>query len=409
MPALQERPSTKVGSLEMDGPAPKPALPPGGASPFLTRPPLPWPAQPARLRVMAHWSDASTSPLAHPAPGAAPVGAGATANPLAGRNFYLDPHTDASRQAAAWRGARPDDAAQMDKIANTPQATWLNGDNKNVELDVHKQAEAAKAQGTVPVFVAYNIPNRDTGQYSAGGVDDSATYKAWVDKVAAGIKGDPAVVILEPDALAQADKLPPAQREERYAMMRNAVATLKKVGATVYLDAGNPEYKQPADMAQRLQSAGVAGADGFALNTSNFFTTESNVAYGTAVSSQIGGKHFVIDTSRNGLGPTADRQWCNPAGRALGQKPTTATGNPLVDALMWIKSPGQSDGLANGGQSPGVWMPDYALDIAKRDPATTAHPPSSPASPATTPTTGTTDPAHSLLHRLQLTNAPTPR
>jgi len=74
----------------------------------------------------------------------------------------------------------------------------------------------------------------------------------------------------------------------------------------------------------------------------------------------------VIDTSRNGLGPTADNQWCNPAGRALGARPTTATGDPLVDAYLWIKSPGESDGACNGAPAAGVWWADYALGLAQR-------------------------------------------
>ena len=55
------------------------------------------------------------------------------------------------------------------------------------------------------------------------------------------------------------------------------------------------------DRLQALRS-GVQGADGFALNVSNFFTTEANLAYGDALSAQVGGKHFVVDTSRNEIG-----------------------------------------------------------------------------------------------------------
>ncbi|WP_369373922.1 glycoside hydrolase family 6 protein [Promicromonospora sp. Populi] len=62
--------------------------------------------------------------------------------------------------------------------------------------------------------------------------------------------------------------------------------------------------------------------------------------------------HFVIDTSRNGQGPWAApagaypdaETWCNPPDRGLGLRPTTDTGNELVDALLWIKIPGESDG-----------------------------------------------------------------
>lgn len=417
MPAIQKRPPVHIGSLEAEGPALEPAVPSGDTQ--ATAEVSPHAQQPAAEAspALSHWADdaveedTSSAPLASPAhtpPGGSPLShwaepGGVSGNPLAGKKFYLDPQSKARRQAQAWRSSRPDDAAQMEKIADSPQAAWLTGGAQNVEGDVRNRMAAAKAQGTMPVFVAYNIPNRDVGQHSAGGGEDAAQYKAWVDKIAAAIKGDPAVVILEPDALAQADKLTPAQREERFAMMRQAVETLKKAGASVYLDAGNPEWKKPPEMAQSLKSAGIAGADGFALNVSNFFTTESNIAYGTALSAQLGGKHFVVDTSRNGLGPTPDRQWCNPAGRALGHEPTTATGNPLVDAFMWIKNPGESDGTDNGGLRAGEFMPDYALGLAKREPANVNAPPATPTS-----TTTATAPAPSTHPLLRLNIQPLP-
>ncbi|GAA1729384.1 glycoside hydrolase family 6 protein [Isoptericola hypogeus] len=63
---------------------------------------------------------------------------------------------------------------------------------------------------------------------------------------------------------------------------------------------------------------------------------------------------FVVDTSRNGQGPWdpatsantyADPEdWCNPPGRGLGLRPTLDVDEPLVDAYLWIKVPGESDG-----------------------------------------------------------------
>ena len=87
---------------------------------------------------------------------------------------------------------------------------------------------------------------------------------------------------------------------------------------------------------------------------------------------------FVIDTSRNGQGPfnaslyndapynqpasvvTAlmNGRWCNPAGRGLGAKPTANTGVALLDALLWVKTPGQSDGTCDAQGGARAW--DYA-------------------------------------------------
>jgi len=46
--------------------------------------------------------------------------------------------------------------------------------------------------------------------------------------------------------------------------------------------------------------------------------------------------------------------WCNPPGRGLGARPTTRTGNSLVDAYLWIKIPGESDGQCDRGMGGGT-------------------------------------------------------
>jgi hypothetical protein len=118
--------------------------------------------------------------------------------------------------------------------------------------------------------------------------------------------------------------------------------------------------------------ARVERAQGFFLNVSNFQFTSDLIAYGHAVSDLIGargGTQFVIDTSRNGLGPwdpTVVDNWCNPPDRALGLAATTDTGDRLVDAFLWVKRPGESDGTCRGGPLAGVWWPEYALGLAQR-------------------------------------------
>lgn len=100
----------------------------------------------------------------------------------------------------------------------------------------------------------------------------------------------------------------------------------------------------------------------------NFVQTDESIRYGTQISAQVGGKHFLIDTSRNGNGPISAAAICNPRGRALGNLPTTTTGNVLVDALLWVKVPGESDGVCNGGPPTGAWWADYALELARNQP-----------------------------------------
>ena len=56
--------------------------------------------------------------------------------------------------------------------------------------------------------------------------------------------------------------------------------------------------------------------------------------------------HFIVDTGRNGVGNMRSdcSNWCNPRGAGVGRFPTTETGNSSIDAFLWLKTPGESDG-----------------------------------------------------------------
>ncbi len=97
---------------------------------------------------------------------------------------------------------------------------------------------------------------------------------------------------------------------------------------------------------------------------------------------------FVVDTSRNGRGPwqgtrahpageSSTEAWCNPPGRGVGARPTADTEVAFVDAYLWIKIPGESDGRCHrwtdGPADPargiidpaaGAWFPRMARELA---------------------------------------------
>ena len=291
---------------------------------------------------------------------------GARAGSLAGARLYVAADSSAARTARAWAATRPADARLLAGIAAAPQARWF--DDQSNRADVAGYVRAAAAAGAVPVLVAYDLPARDCGGYSAGGAPTPVAYRRWLaDVLLAGIGRHPAAVIVEPDALAELGCRTAAAARADLALLAFAVRTLAaRPAIAVYLDAGNSAWEPAAVMARRLRAAGVAAARGFALNVSNFNTTTAETAYGARISRLLGGKPFVIDTSRNGAGPAPGRAWCNPPGRALGPAPTTRTGSRLVDAYLWVKAPGESDGSCNGGPPAGAWWPDYAVDLARR-------------------------------------------
>lgn len=289
-----------------------------------------------------------------------------TSSSLIGKPLYAAKEQVAIITQAASTLTNSSDAAVLNKLSSMPTAKWFGGWSGDIRSAVNNYVSSARSVGSVPVLVAYNIPFRDCGGESAGGTSSSSGYATWISNFALGIAGRQSIVILEPDAIA-ADCF----SSERANMLTNAAKVLQSSGATVYLDGGNPTWRSAAEMANRLRQSGIDYANGFSLNVSNFQTTSANISYGNALSSQLGGKHFVIDTSRNGNGPTPDYQWCNPAGRALGHQPTTSTGNTMIDAFLWIKVPGESDGYCgpsiNGSNPPsaGTYWSAYALQLAR--------------------------------------------
>jgi endoglucanase len=299
------------------------------------------------------------------------LSAGKEANPFKGEKLYVAPNSDAKQQVAAWRDTRPEAASQIEKIAAQPSAyffsEWTIHEPGGTTGQVDRRVSKIAATGALPVLGAYAIPHRDCGNYSKGGFTTGDEYRRWMRDFASGIGDRKAVVVLEPDALAADYCLSAAHRQERYALLKDAVNVLKaQPKVWVYIDAGNPGWRTAEEMATLLKKSGIEEADGFSLNVANFVYTYDNITYGSRLSYLVGGKHFIIDTSRNGLGSAPDGSWCNPPGRALGPKPTGDTGFPLVDAFYWLKAPGHSDGECRGYPKAGTWVPEYALGLARR-------------------------------------------
>jgi endoglucanase len=417
---------------------------------------------------------------------AVPVSASATTPNLRALSpntrFFVPPPPDGSLQQAFQLAIHGDvkDAVGLGRMVLTPQAVWLDGGTPlQVEQQVRTTMAEAAAQQAVPVFVAYNLPFRDCGSYSAGGAANTAAYEAWINGVAAGLGDGHAVVLIEPDGLGiipyntdingnaescQPDLTgtgltPATANAARYTQVNYAVSKLEGQPAVgVYLDGTHPAWLGVGDIAQRLVKAGVQQAQGFFENVSNYQYTTNDTDYGTWISDCItyatvvdpgnflgcpnqywnGGAadgyvgtaltpyavwsptantttdldqwtgglnanyanllgttvpttHFVVDTSRNGQGPNnmstygnapynqssstvstlVNGNWCNNPAAGLGPTPTANTGVPLVDAYLWVKTPGQSDGQCDAAGGARAW--DYSVYTQPGWPTTAAN------------------------------------
>jgi endoglucanase len=305
---------------------------------------------------------------------AATANAGTRTNPFRGAKLSVDPNSAAARQMSAWRLTRPLDALALAKIAQTPSADWLGGWWNPVGEHVRSTIEhRLRPQNATAFFLLYNLPHRDCGSYSSGGLRTAAQYKRWIEEIRRAIGSYPAIVIVEPDALMEAGCLSRAGQRERFALEAYATRRLGSLSHTsVYLEAGSSVWPQASAMSRRLRASGIRYARGFALNTTSLQTTNSEVRYGRQIAGLTARKHFIINTALNGRGPlprsqarTSEDFWCNTPGRGLGSRPTTRTAHPLVDAYEWFSNPGYSDGPCNGGPPSGEWWPARALSLAR--------------------------------------------
>lgn len=297
--------------------------------------------------------------------------------PLAGAKLYVDPWSRAAAELRTRSELSPAQRSAIGFIASRPVAQWLGDDTPAAAIGsrVHRLVARAARAGSVPMLVAYAIPHRDCGGLSRGGFTSAAAYREWISAFATGLGDLPAVVVVEPDSLAQADCLSGSSAAERFALLRFAVDALTSgTRALVYLDGGNSRWQPAEVMAERLRLAGVQKARGFAVNVANFNRTDDEREYGQAIVAELGAPlgevGFVIDVSRNGNGPVdSSGGWCNPAGRSLGDTPAALSGLDGVDGLLWVKTPGVSDGVCSPGQPPaGEFWPEYATGLVNNRP-----------------------------------------
>jgi len=332
-------------------------------------------------------------------------------NPFVGTSFFVNP-SYADRVLAAITSA-PNKEAALREVARQPTAIWLDriAALERVPRALEAAAAQTKTQGraTVPVFVVYDLPNRDCSAKASAGelhaeADGEARYRReFIDAIASEFAKHPdqrIVAILEPDSLANlaTNMSVPKCSESAELYKRSvayAIATLSLPNVYLYLDAahtgwlgwdGNRSamaeiYREVLDMA-----GGPDRIRGFATNVSNYNALDGQWGWKletsnpcpaeycyveklneTLAAAGISGKGFIIDTSRNGVAETRSKwgHWCNVKGAGLGARPE-AQPRALVDAYYWVKPPGESDGVSDSN------APRFDEYCASKDSATDA-------------------------------------
>jgi endoglucanase len=249
-------------------------------------------------------------------------------------------------------------------LGRKAQALWIIPEaypTSSVRGVVRAYTSRALGSKKTPMLSVYGIPDRDCGgQSSAGALQDAAAYRAWIRQIGKGVKDQKALVILEPDALPFYGDPSCSHTGNRLGMLAFASKTLSQAGAWVYIDAGHSNWTPYDDRPLLLKKAGIEYARGFSTNVSNFRPTSDEQKYAQFLLAGlrklgIRGKHYVIDTSRNGAVPSSDgNDVLNPTWARVGKAPKLVFKGSF-DGTLWVKHPGESDGYINGGNASGKW------------------------------------------------------
>ena len=284
-------------------------------------------------------------------------------------------------QTRQWLRDHPHDprtTALRAALGDKPDTLWLTGDSRDLP-NLTSMLATARSTGTTPVVVLYNIPGRDDGLTGPINNLTSTDYLTWVGGVASAIGNTSAIVIVEPDSLWLAYRQLRADRagfDRRIQLLQKVVTRLNRnPGTYVYLDAGTSSGSvTPERMAALLRGAGASERTGFAVNVSSFAPTAPITIYAQRIRAALiatgtPDPRYVVDTSRNGNPQWDNDTWCNPPGRKIGYAPRAnpPAAPPGLDAYLWVKAPGTSDGSCGVGQgsSGGDFLPAVAFAMTR--------------------------------------------
>ncbi|KAF5312670.1 hypothetical protein D9619_003633 [Psilocybe cf. subviscida] len=393
----------------------------------------------APAAVLAAPPAGGPKPPGHPAPPPPPPALNSV-NPYAGNKAVFANKGYAKKLEATIKyflqsGDRLN-AARTRTVQRTPTFSWISfsGDVSNIKTIIKDALHAQRLTGKKQLvqLVVYNLPDRDCSAKSSDGEfkldqDGFNKYKAFVDTVAASLNTPDAKqlefsVVLEPDSLANivtnlsVEKCAGAASAYKNGIAY-AIAKLQHPNVALYLDAAHggwlgwgdnlaPSANLFAEVLG-LAKAITPGATvrGLATDVSNYNqyiapTRENFTEYNPSwdethyVSSlapylEAAGypAHFIVDQGRSGKAGIRQEwgQWCNVRNAGFGTIPTAdqaQLNNPYVDALVWVKPGGESDGTSDPtaarfdttcisavahipAPEAGSWFNDYVVNLVK--------------------------------------------
>ncbi|CAN8098220.1 unnamed protein product [Discula destructiva] len=344
----------------------------------------------ASTALAASWIPTSGNEPRQAAAGcAAAVTLDATTNVFSKYNLHPNKYYRDEVNAAVANLSDKSLATAAQKIADVGTFLWID--------NIANIAKIEPAVADVPCsnilgLVIYDLPGRDCAAKASNGelaAGDTASYQTkYIDPIVALIKkhsNTAFALIIEPDSLPNlVTNANLATCQASAAGYRTGVAyalkNLNLPNVVMYMDAGHggwlgwnanlqpgaqelaAAYKAAGSPAQfRGISTNVAGWNSWD-QTPGEFATGSDSQYNKCQNEKLyvntfapylsaAGmpNHAIVDTGRNAV--TGLRlewgDWCNVNGAGFGVRPTATTGDAQVDAFVWVKPGGESDGTSD--------------------------------------------------------------
>ncbi|KAF9042219.1 cellobiohydrolase [Panaeolus papilionaceus] len=340
----------------------------------------------------------------------------------------------------------PLNAARTRTVQKIPTFSWISS-SADVPSIKNLLKDAAAAQGLglftkqqLVQIVVYNLPDRDCSAKASDGEfhldnDGLKKYKAFIDSVAKELSTPTAKklsfsILLEPDSLGNVvtnlgvEKCANAASAYKEGIAY-AIAKLQFPNVALYIDAAHggwlgwddnlapsaAVFAEVLSLAQTIRPG--AQLRGLATDVSNYnqfiapvrenFTEWNNSwdesHYATNLKTHLDAvgfpSNFIVDQGRSGQAGIRQEwgQWCNVRNAGYGTRPTTDQSiikNAAVDALVWVKPGGESDGTSDESAArfdavcksavahvpapeAGSWFNDYVVNLVKN-----ANPPLAP-------------------------------
>jgi len=196
------------------------------------------------------------------------------------------------------------------KVALRPHAAWFTNPNAStIPTSLGRYIERTQ-HGDPNKLVQFALfrqwPHRESHRRVPLSAADQAAYRNWMDTVARTVGNTRVMIILEPDLALDAPGGHTIDRGVRLSLVRYAAQRLASLpNATVYLEAGAPDWLKVPTATQLLIDAGIAYTEGFALGGTHHTSVGADVNYAAAIASRLAalgyrGKHAVLDTADNG-------------------------------------------------------------------------------------------------------------